>query len=66
MVVMEQEKVEKYLENLLIKLEVTGSKDIIEDITKTVNYYQDAYHFDLKKYAKTGNRILEEIENRER
>ena len=66
MVVMGQKKVERYLDDLLVTLESTGNKDVMEDIIKTVNYYQDTYHFDVKKYASVGNRIIEEIENRER
>ena len=70
MVVMEQEKVERCLDDLFVRLEASSDEETRKEITNEIGdvtgYYTKRYNINLKKYAEIGTEILKEIEKRER
>ncbi len=61
--IMEEEKVRRYLDDLLVELEVFGSNDVTRDelnekFVRTINFYKDNYPHILEEYKNRANEIL--------
>ena len=58
---MPKEKVERYLDDLLINLEVDPSKESKNKFEKIFNYYRQYFnHKEIEKYKNKANKIIEQ------
>ena len=59
MPVMPKEKVKRYLDDLLINLEVNPSKENKDKFEKTFNYYREYFNYkEIEKYKNKANEII--------
>ena len=56
-----EKQIKSYLDDLLIELEVSKNKIIIEKIVDTFNYYKNEYPNLIKEYQEKGNEILKQL-----
>jgi len=60
--VMGEEKVRRYLDGLLVELEVSsGDTGIMKKIVDTVNYYKGSYPTLLTEYHEKGSEIINQF-----
>ena len=62
MVVMEEHKVKRYLDDLLIRLEVFGEdkeerQAIMDEFTKVLNFYRNTHQSFVDEYLARGNEV---------
>ena len=64
MLVMPKEKVERYLDDLLIELEVNHSQEKLKEFEKIFNHYREYFsHKEMDKYAEISRKIKSNYPN---
>ena len=59
---MDERIVRKYLDDLLVELEVTKGNEIVKKkFLDTINYYGKQYNLIIEEYKNKANEILEQI-----